>query len=163
MPRRLWCRCRSIFYNFGNDNSPSLVYTPRTQSVLSVSTACTVATKALSDRVTVHRRKPRSIFQIGTAYRVCSFYQASACLSLTSLVPGDCLWPLSCCAHFLQTAGFSCLLQRRNFTTLKERPCSGTLDYAGLFPKRGKTASPLIRHRQVDWALCPMTVPRKRA
>ena len=69
------------FCAFGNDNSPWLVYTPRTQSVLSVAAACTVATKAPPDRVTVHRRKPRSIFQIRTTHSVCSIYQASACLS----------------------------------------------------------------------------------
>ena len=59
---------------------------------------------------------------------------------------------------FSQTAGLSCLHQRRCFTTLKVRPCSGMLDHARLSLNRGKHALPLTRHIQVDRALWPMIV-----
>jgi len=66
----------------------------------------------------VHRRKPRSIFDVrqqketaifnpGTAPQGL-FLPAGHCLSLTtSLASGFCLWLLSCRAHFPLTAGLS--------------------------------------------------------
>ena len=72
----------------------------------------------------VHRRKPRSIFDIRQQKETAIFnpgtvppglsLPAGNCLSLTtSLVPGDCLRLSSCRAYFSLTAGLSRLLQRR--------------------------------------------------
>ncbi len=56
--------------------------------------------------------KGLSIFDIRAATGL--FYSAGIRLcQTTSIVPGSCLWPLSCRAHYSQTAGLSCLLKRR--------------------------------------------------
>jgi len=120
----------------------------------------------------VHQRKLRSflnlgqfltglsIFDIRTATGL--FYSAGIRLcQTTSLVPGDCLWPLSCRAHFPQTAGLSCLLQRRCNQT-QSTPVLGHVGLRWVVPVPGIPALPLTRHCQVVRGLCPMTVSRKR-
>ena len=51
------------FFTIGNDKRKSLVYTARTQKVLSVATACTVATKAPPGRATGASAKAAIHFQ----------------------------------------------------------------------------------------------------
>ena len=106
----------------------------------------------------VHRRKPRSylnigqhlkglsIFDIGQSQQDCPFsISGSALRPVFSRrhVPvvnhescGDCLWPLSCRAHFQLTAGLSRLLQRRCNHT-QEPPVVGHVGLRGSCPRTG--------------------------
>ena len=102
------------FFTVGNDNGKSLVYTSRTQKVLSVATACTVAIKAPPGRATgasakaaIHLQnraesKGLSILEKKNNPRVCSIQRAFVCFQLTISVPDDCLWQLFCRAQFPQ-------------------------------------------------------------
>ena len=174
MLRGLRCKPRQPLSELFGDGSEVRMYILRTEMVLSVATTAKWQPRHQQDRVTVHQRKLRSIFNIGqfltglsifqirTTPRVCSSCRHLSAFQRTSFVLGDCLWLWSCRAHFSFNAGLSCLFQRRCLTTLKVRPCSGTLDHARLSLNRGKHALPLTRHCQVDWGLCPMIVPLER-
>jgi hypothetical protein len=90
------------------------------------------------------------------------FLPAGSRLSLTtSLVPGDCLWLLSCRAHFQPLRACPADF-KGGVTTLKVRPCSGALVCAGPVLNGEHSALPLTRHCQVDWGSCPVAVSHKR-
>ena len=109
----------------------------------------------------VHRRKPRSIFDIRQHKETAIFnpgtvppglsLPAGDCLSLTtSLAPGDCLRLLSCRAHFQPPRACPAHC-KGGVTTLKYRPLSGTLVCAGPVLHGEHSALPVTRHCQVVW------------
>ena len=109
----------------------------------------------------VHRRKPRSIFDIRQQKETAIFnpgtvppglsLPAGNCLSLTtSLAPDYRLWLLSCRAHFQPPRACPAYF-KGGVTTLKCRPLSGTLVCAGPVLHGEHSALPVTRHCQVVW------------
>lgn len=112
------------FFAIGNDKRKRLVYTSRTQKVLSVATACTVAIKAPPGRATGASAKAAIHLQNRAVSKGLSIFEKRTAHGPV-LSTGDCLFSThELCARrlpmavvlpcsFSTTAGSSCLLQRR--------------------------------------------------
>jgi hypothetical protein len=103
-----------------------------------------------------YRASPQGlpIFSIGQCYKACPFPQASACLKPRVSCPTIAFG--CCCAVLIfdspQTPSANL---KGGVTTLKNRPCSGTLDCAVPSLNGGRPALPVTRHCQVDLGVVP--------